>query len=463
MNNQCVPRWDLDETVGAGLNPVPAGSAQRMASGDSGLTEPVAMPMPDQYDEVAELTWEKGNIFWQGLFNRSVPKYPAAPAPAQMHAIGGAGDHRETLEAVVGEAAARLSTQSTSHLGQPLRAAAAPWLGVGAPADGLVPCARGDDPAEGDVQRKRARVVGEDGRVCASQGSAAPGRGESSLLTLEPCGTGADDLCGFTTTNNSTSLDQGSPETENTSFGGGASDSRCFSRRSQRDGLCDEAENVVVKGEAPMRSAISTKRSRAAAIHNESERKRRDRINQKMQTLQKLVPNSSKTDKASMLDEVIDHLKQLQATVQMMNRMSSMMMPMAMPQLAQMSVMTQMAQMAQMAQMGLGMMNMAAGPLAQPAYPGLAQPMMHPSTPFVPMQPWNAGAGADRQKQPAAAAAVPDAYSAFLACQAAQQNAQQQQQQQQQAQPNGMEAYSRMMAMYQKLGQQQTQPRSSKE
>lgn len=288
MNNQCVPRWDLDETVGAGLNPVPAGSAQRMASGDSGLTEPVAMPMPDQYDEVAELTWEKGNIFWQGLFNRSVPKYPAAP-----------------------------------------------------------------------------------------------GRGESSLLTLEPCGTGADDLCGFTTTNNSTSLDQGSPETENTSFGGGASDSRCFSRRSQRDGLCDEAENVVVKGEAPMRSAISTKRSRAAAIHNESERKRRDRINQKMQTLQKLVPNSSKTDKASMLDEVIDHLKQLQATVQMMNRMSSMMMPMAMPQLAQMSVMTQMAQMAQMAQMGLGMMNMAAGPLAQPAYPGLAQPMMHPSTPFA--------------------------------------------------------------------------------
>uniref|UniRef100_R7WC17 Uncharacterized protein n=1 Tax=Aegilops tauschii TaxID=37682 RepID=R7WC17_AEGTA len=141
--------------------------------------------MPDQYDEVAELTWEKGNIFWQGLLNRSVPKYPAAPAPAQMHAIGGAGDHRETLEAV------------------------------------------------GDVRRKRARVVGEDGRVCASQGSVAPGRGESSLLTLEPCGTGADDLCGFTTTNNSTSLDHGSPETENTSFGGGASDSRCFSRRSQ--------------------------------------------------------------------------------------------------------------------------------------------------------------------------------------------------------------------------------------
>jgi hypothetical protein len=121
-----------------------------------------------------------------------------------------------------------------------------------------------------------------------------------------------------------------------------------------------------------------------------------------------------------MLDEVIDHLKQLQAQVQMMSRMSSMMMPMAMPQL-QMSVMANMAQMAQMAQMGLGMMNMA-GPLAQPAYAGLAPAMMHQPTPFVPMQAWNAAAAADRQKQPAAA--VPDAYSTFLACQVAQQNAQ---------------------------------------
>jgi hypothetical protein len=145
-----------------------------------------------------------------------------------MHAIG-SGD-RETLEAVVGEAAARLSSHS-SHLAQPPRvpAAAPPWLG----ADGLVPC--DDAAAEVDARRKRARLVGEDGRVCASQGSAAPGRRESTLLTLDPCGTGADDVCGFTTTtNNSTSLDHGSPEeTENTSFGGGASDSRCFSRRSQ--------------------------------------------------------------------------------------------------------------------------------------------------------------------------------------------------------------------------------------
>ncbi|KAM0821184.1 hypothetical protein ACQ4PT_029718 [Festuca glaucescens] len=462
MNNQCVPSWDLEETVGAGIAPVSAGPALRMAS----HTAPVAVPMPDQYDEVAELTWEKGNIFWQGLLSRSAPKYPAAPAPApsQMHAIGsGQGDHRETLEAVVGEAAARLS--SHPHLAQPRAPAAAPWLGVGAPADGLVPCAaRGDDAAEAEARRKRARLVGEDGRVCASQGSAAPGRRESTLLTtLDPCGTGGDDLCGFTTTtNNSTSLDHGSPEeTENTSFGGGASDSRCFSRRSQGDGLCDEAENVVIKGEAPMRSSICTKRSRAAAIHNESERKRRDRINQKMQTLQKLVPNSSKTDKASMLDEVIDHLKQLQAQVQMMSRMSSMMMPMAMPHL-QMSVMANIAQMAQMAQMGLGMMNMA-GPLAQPAYAGLAPactspPRSSPCRPGTPPPP----TGRSSPPPPCRTSTPPPRLPSGAAeCTGTHRSVRTSNQQQ--AQPNGMEAYNKMMAMYQKLSEQQAQSGISKE
>ncbi|KAL5230589.1 hypothetical protein ABZP36_029365 [Zizania latifolia] len=458
--NQCVPSWDLDDAVGAGFNPVSAAGAHRIVSGAAGAFTPVAFPMSDQYYEVAELTWEKGNISSHGLLNRPVPKYPpASSAPQQLQAIGGSGSgggsggggDRETLEAVVGEAAAR---SASSHLPQPVHVPAASWLGIrmlAPPVEAmLVPCARDDVEA---VEEGEARVVGEDGRACASQGSAVPGRGDSTLLTLDACGTAADDLCGFTTTtNNSTSLDRdedkGSPETENTSIGGGASDSRCFSLRSpsQRGGLCDEEEHVVIKGGAAVRSSISTKRSRAAAIHNESERKRRDRINQKMKTLQKLVPNSNKTDKASMLDEVIDYLKQLQAQVQVMSRMSSMMMPMALPQL-QMSVMANMAQMAQMAQMGLGMINM--GQLAQSGYAGLTPPMMH-TPPFVPVS-WDAAAAAgasssaDRPPQPAGSAA-PDAFSAFLACQAAQQNTQQ---------PNSMEAYNRMVSLYQKLNQQQ--------
>ncbi|CAD6204470.1 unnamed protein product [Miscanthus lutarioriparius] len=280
--NQCVPSWDLDDPAvvagrGGGLNhhqvstTTAGGGAHRglqvSAGAAGGAFAPVVVPMSDQYYEVAELTWEKGNISSHGLglLNRPVQhKYPPAVRPSsQLQAIGvsaggGSCGDRETLEAVVGEAAAR--SHFLSQL-QPVHHPA-PWVGVvgggvdavaaRSAADALVPCtavrvdeaaAEGGDP--GASRRKRARVVGEDGGlVCASQGStaAAPGpgrRGESALLTLDACcGTGGvDDVCGFTTTTtNSTSLerdDKGSPDTENTSIGGGASDSRCFSRRSQ--------------------------------------------------------------------------------------------------------------------------------------------------------------------------------------------------------------------------------------
>ncbi|KAI5588754.1 hypothetical protein BDE02_05G118600 [Populus trichocarpa] len=60
----------------------------------------------------------------------------------------------------------------------------------------------------------------------------------------------------------------------------------------------------------------SSKRTRAADVHNLSEKRRRSRINEKMKALQNLIPNSSKTDKASMLDEAIEYLKLLQLQVQ---------------------------------------------------------------------------------------------------------------------------------------------------
>ncbi|CAA7016720.1 unnamed protein product [Microthlaspi erraticum] len=62
----------------------------------------------------------------------------------------------------------------------------------------------------------------------------------------------------------------------------------------------------------------STRRSRAAEVHNLSERRRRDRINERMKALQELIPHCSKTDKASILDEAIDYLKSLQMQLQVM-------------------------------------------------------------------------------------------------------------------------------------------------
>ncbi|XP_059293629.1 transcription factor SPATULA isoform X1 [Lycium ferocissimum] len=84
----------------------------------------------------------------------------------------------------------------------------------------------------------------------------------------------------------------------------------------------------------PPPSRNSSKRSRAAEVHNMSEKRRRSRINEKMKALQKLIPNSNKTDKASMLDEAIEYLKQLQLQVQMLT-MRNGMYPLGLPRVLQ--------------------------------------------------------------------------------------------------------------------------------
>lgn len=81
-------------------------------------------------------------------------------------------------------------------------------------------------------------------------------------------------------------------------------------------------------------SSTFTKRSRAAEVHNLSERRRRDRINEKMRALQELIPHCNKSDKASMLDEAIEYLKSLQVQVQMMSTGCSMV-PMMYPGIPQ--------------------------------------------------------------------------------------------------------------------------------
>ncbi|GAV63847.1 HLH domain-containing protein [Cephalotus follicularis] len=89
-----------------------------------------------------------------------------------------------------------------------------------------------------------------------------------------------------------------------------------------------EFESAEVKKQS--RGSTSTKRSRAAEVHNQSERRRRDRINEKMKALQELIPRCNKSDKASMLDEAIEYLKSLQLQVQMMS-MGCGMVPMMYP------------------------------------------------------------------------------------------------------------------------------------
>ncbi|KAK4273358.1 hypothetical protein QN277_021777 [Acacia crassicarpa] len=80
-----------------------------------------------------------------------------------------------------------------------------------------------------------------------------------------------------------------------------------------------EEESAFARKAGPARGGTGSNRSRAAEVHNLFERRRRDRINEKMRALQELIPNCNKVDKASMLDEAIEYLKTLQLQVQIMS------------------------------------------------------------------------------------------------------------------------------------------------
>ncbi|CAI9764598.1 unnamed protein product [Fraxinus pennsylvanica] len=415
--NQRVPSWDLDDN-----------------------------PTPQRLDyEVAELTWENGQLAMHGLGPPRVSNKPVAASAGstkytwdKLHAGG-------TLESIVDQA-----TRHPNSGGDEL----VPWFdhhrnrvnpeataAATKTMDALVPCT--NTSSQEPSAHVREPVTGIDTRVvgcstlvgsCSSADAAELARvGRESARDWSSKADQSLSVSGrdsHKVTLDTCDLELGSPENISSAKDwaktGEDHDSVCHSR-SQR-----ETSNVEDKKKGTRKSSISTKRSRAAAIHNQSERKRRDKINQKMKTLQKLVPNSSKTDKASMLDEVIEYLKQLQAQVQMINRMnnmSSLMMPLAMQQQLQMSsMMNPMAGigMAAMAGMGMGVMDLntiGRAAILPPFLPPGAAP------PFMP--PW------DRMPTPASAMSA-DPLSAFLACQ---------------SQPMSTEAYSRMAALYQQFQQ----------
>ncbi|KAK3406343.1 hypothetical protein EUGRSUZ_K02496 [Eucalyptus grandis] len=154
----------------------------------------------------------------------------------------------------------------------------------------------------------------------------------------------------------------------------------------------------------------STRRSRASTIHNLSERRRRDRINQKMKALQRLVPKASKTDKASMLDEVIEYLKQLQAQVQMMSLRNNMP-QMILPNLAMQHQQLQMSLLAaRTAGVGLGMLDV--NPMAHTAAAFMPQAYMVP--PLVAAQHFQAQVNPEGRSN-APVLPMPDPYCAYLA------------------------------------------------
>lgn len=76
---------------------------------------------------------------------------------------------------------------------------------------------------------------------------------------------------------------------------------------------------VAAPAPAPARPRVRARRGQATDPHSIAERQRRERIAERMKALQELVPNCSKTDKAAMLDEIIEYVKFLQLQVKVLS------------------------------------------------------------------------------------------------------------------------------------------------
>ncbi|XP_047945805.1 transcription factor UNE10-like [Salvia hispanica] len=385
--NQCVPSWDLDDC-----------SKIKYQS-----NSPQDVPSLDY--EVAELTWENGQLAMHGLgVPRVVGKQSASASPATWDKPRAGG----TLESIVNQAAFYPPPPDAKYLMPWFESHCAamanpgPTGSVTATMDALVPCA--------------TNVHGHERQECSTRVGSCAAPLDVVRESVQTFG-GA----GFTSTTSLENTISGQEYTKTSADDRDSVSLHSRSRASDRNG--DEEDG---RRRDNGKSSVCTKRSRAAAIHNQSERKRRDKINQRMKTLQKLVPNSSKNDKASMLDEVIEYLKQLQAQVHMMSRMNmpSMMLPLAMQQ--------QQLQMSMMGCMGMGM-GMGMGVMDMNTIP-----RPQPTAGFMPVPPatWNNGGGDCLPPPPPP---MPDPLAALLACQ---------------SQPMTMDAYSRLAAMYQQMQQQ---------
>ncbi|CAH8382283.1 unnamed protein product [Eruca vesicaria subsp. sativa] len=77
-------------------------------------------------------------------------------------------------------------------------------------------------------------------------------------------------------------------------------------RRGSSFGFDDE-----IIGKLSAQDVMDAKALAASKSHSEAERRRRERINTHLAKLRSILPNTTKTDKASLLAEVIQHMKEL--------------------------------------------------------------------------------------------------------------------------------------------------------
>ncbi|KAH9746692.1 hypothetical protein KPL70_004491 [Citrus sinensis] len=97
--------------------------------------------------------------------------------------------------------------------------------------------------------------------------------------------------------------------------------SSCEHDKGQSSGMVKKPDKIVLRKCLCDATEISEgmerkpdnrpKRTHSAEVHNQSERRRRDRINKRLKSLKELVPNCNKSDRASVLDDAVNYVKAL--------------------------------------------------------------------------------------------------------------------------------------------------------
>ncbi|XP_028790307.1 transcription factor UNE12 [Neltuma alba] len=82
-----------------------------------------------------------------------------------------------------------------------------------------------------------------------------------------------------------------------------------------------QIQGPVAAGPQPpaIRPRVRARRGQATDPHSIAERLRRERIADRMKALQELVPTANKTDRAAMLDEIVDYVKFLRLQVKVLS------------------------------------------------------------------------------------------------------------------------------------------------
>ncbi|KAJ9162972.1 hypothetical protein P3X46_022698 [Hevea brasiliensis] len=143
----------------------------------------------------------------------------------------------------------------------------------------------------------------------------SPTRGDGSVQALYNNGFGAGSMHGTGQASNQSQQHFHHPQE-------GSLQAQNFSTPGAGAGMAmnqPQASGSTGGAPAQPRQRVRARRGQATDPHSIAERLRRERIAERMKALQELVPNGNKTDKASMLDEIIDYVKFLQLQVKVLS------------------------------------------------------------------------------------------------------------------------------------------------